>query len=222
MLARAGTKALEAETNAGTQEPAGQADWSMTGTNRSPHGPVSPGTRMWKTEELAVQDASPDDADNAWAESLREVLREVIASLPDHATLGELVDAAKSNAAMAPVLGIFTVQELIEAARKRPKPQKPKDDEIQLDEDGNPLMDLDASPTVIRRRADVPDGDLRVLRVLAERGAQREIDLANNASLTGEQLRLLIRHLRAKGFVHVEGSGAKRRLKITRHGSAYL
>jgi hypothetical protein len=84
-------------------------------------------------------------------------------------------------------------------------------------------MDLgDAVPAVIRRRADVPDGDLRVLRVLAERGAQREVDLASNASLTGEQLRLLVRHLRAKGCVHVEGSGTKRRLKITRHGSAYL
>lgn len=177
---------------------------------------------MTPSNEATAEAPKTEDADTAWAESLREVMCKVISTLPDHATLGELVEAARSNAAMAPVLGIFTVQELIDTARKRPKPQKPKDDEIQLDEEGNPLMDLDASPTVIRRRADVPDGDIRVLRVLAEKGAQRELDLSNQTGLTGEQLRLLIRHLRAKGFVHVEGSGTKRRIKVTRHGSTYL
>ncbi|MCX4243276.1 hypothetical protein [Paraliomyxa miuraensis] len=180
-------------------------------------------TLMTQGNDAVTEPPKVESADTAWAESLREVMCKVISTLPDHATLGELIDAARANAAMAPVLGIFTVQELIDTARKRPKPQpKPKDDEIQLDEEGNPIMDLDATPAVIRRRADVPDGDLRVLRVLAERGAQRELDLANNTGLTGEQLRLLIRHLRAKGFVHVEGSGTKRRLKITRHGSGFL
>jgi hypothetical protein len=178
---------------------------------------------MTPSDDATAQAPKSESADSAWAESLREVMCKVIATLPDHATLGELVDAARSNAAMAPVLQIFSVQELIEAARKRPKPTKLKDEELAVDEEGNPLMDLgDASPTVIRRRADVPDGDLRVLRVLAERGGQRELDLANLASLTGEQLRLLIRNLRAKGLVHAEGSGSKRRLKITRHGSAFL
>jgi hypothetical protein len=179
---------------------------------------------MTQSDDATAEAPKSESADTAWAESLRDVMCKVIATLPDHATLGELVEAARSNAAMAPVLQIFSVQELIDAARKRPKPGKPgRDDEIQLDEEGNPIMDLgDASSAVIRRRADVPDGDLRVLRVLAERGALRELDLTSTASLTGEQLRLLIRHLRAKGFVHVEGSGTKRRLKITRHGSAYL
>ncbi len=180
---------------------------------------------MTQSDDAITEAPNTESADTAWAESLRDVMCKVIATLPDHATLGELVHAAKSNAAMAPVLELFTVQELIEAARKRPKPSpelKLRDDEIALDEDGNPIMDLGDAPTVIRRRADVPDGDLRVLRVLAERGAQREVDLANITSLTGEQLRLLIRHLRAKGFVHVEGSGTKRRLKVTRHGSTYL
>lgn len=174
--------------------------------------------------EDATAAPNTESADNAWAESLREVMCKVIATLPDHATLGELVEATRSNGAMAPILDVFTVQELIDAAKKRPKPpvKSSKDDEIQYDEDGNPVMDLDAAPAVIRRRADVPDGDLRILRTLADRGPQREVDLTNNASLTGEQLRLLIRHLRSKGFVHVEGSGSKRRLKITRHGSAYL
>ncbi len=171
-----------------------------------------------------------EQADDAWAQSLREVFREVIASLPDHATLGELVNAARANAHMAPVLGILTVQELIDVARKRPpKPAPGKNGrssaprEVQLDEDGNPMMDLgDPGALVIRRRADVPDGDTRVLRCLAERGGLRESDLTSLASLTSEQLRIILRSLRAKGLVHVEGSGVKRRLKITRHGNAQL
>lgn len=169
--------------------------------------------------------ASADSADGAWAESLRVVMREVIASLPDHATLGELVDAARKNRAMSPVLGIFTVQELIDIAKKRPKPaapKKPADDEIRFDAEGNPIMDLDAGPKVIRRRADVPDGDVRVLRCLAQRGPQRETDLANQTNLTSEQLRIIVRHLRTKGYIHIEGSGTKRRLKITRHGSNFV
>ena len=175
--------------------------------------------------------ASADSADGAWAESLRVVMREVIASLPDHATLGELVDAARKNRAMSPVLGIFTVQELIDTAKKRPKPAPPRpsggkkapaDDEVRFDDEGNPIMDLDAGPKVIRRRADVPDGDVRVLRCLAQRGPQRETDLANQTNLTSEQLRIIVRHLRTKGYIHIEGSGTKRRLKITRHGSSYV
>jgi predicted transcriptional regulator len=175
--------------------------------------------------------ADAESPDGAWAESLRVVMREVIASLPDHATLGELIDAANKNRAMSPVLGIFTVQELIDTARKRPKPlpvpgssERPSgaDGEIRFDEEGNPIMDLDAGPKVIRRRADVPDGDVRVLRCLAQRGPQRESDLSNQTNLTSEQLRIIVRHLRTKGFIHVEGSGTKRRLKITRHGSSYV
>lgn len=178
---------------------------------------------MTQSNEATADVPNTESVDSAWAESMREVMCNVIATLPDEATLGELITAAKSNAAMAPVLNIFSVQQLVDAAKKRPKPSaKPKEEEIQYDEDGNPLMDLDAGPAVIRRRADVPDGDLRVLRVLADRGGQREVDLANTTGLTGEQLRLLVRHLRSKGFIHVEGSGNKRRLKITRHGSTYL
>nr|MCH9688396.1 hypothetical protein [Deltaproteobacteria bacterium] len=145
---------------------------------------------MTQSDDAPVDELETPDADAAWAESLREVMCKVIATLPDHATLGELIEAAKSNAGMAPVLDIFSVQQLIDAAKKRERP-KPKVDDLTYDEDGNPLMDLDASPAIIRRRADVPDGDIRVLRVLAERGSMRELELANNASVTGEQLRLL-------------------------------
>ncbi|MBX7082680.1 MAG: hypothetical protein K1X88_25970 [Nannocystaceae bacterium] len=163
-------------------------------------------------------------------------MRDVIASLPDHATLGELVAATRGSATMGAVLQIFTVQELIDAVRKRPAPAvKPAAAApakngaprgaapVQYDADGNPVMDLgDPSALVIRRRADVPDGDVRVLRCLAERGGLRESELATHVNLTGEQLRIIVRSLRAKGFVHLEGSGVKRRLKITRHGNGYL
>jgi predicted transcriptional regulator len=176
--------------------------------------------------------ATTEAADSAWAQSLRDVLRDVIASLPDHHTLGDLVAAASANPQMAPVLEIFTVQELIDIARKRPRPGKngktngaravaPR--EVQFDADGNPIMDLgEQGALVIRRRADVPDGDIRVLRCLSERGALRENDLVGLANLTSEQFRIILRHLRTKGFIHVEGSGLKRRLKITRMGNAFL
>ena len=179
---------------------------------------------MGQPEEAAVDDQSHERAaDDAWAESLREVMREVISRLPDHATLGELIAAATQNRAMAPVLDIFTVQELIDTAKKKPKPRPAaKASEIQYDADGNPVMDLDAGPKVIRRRADVPDGDLRVLRTLADKGPQRETDLASLTGLTSEQLRIIIRHLRTKGYIHIEGSGTKKKLKITRHGGGFL
>lgn len=174
---------------------------------------------------LEVSRNANKDPDSAWAESLREVMRQVVDNLPDHATLGELVDAARKNSAMAPVLEIFTVHELIELAKKRPKPAKngkPKRGEIHYDAEGNPIMELEDGPKVIRRRADVPDGDARVLRYLLDRGPQRESDLTNATGLTADQLRIIVRHLRTKGYVHIEGSGAKRRLKITRHGSTFL
>lgn len=182
---------------------------------------------MAHAEDVVAHDANHDKADNAWAESLREIFREVVASLPDHATLGELIDAARTTPAMASVLDIFTVQELVELAKKRPRrteepaPARNGHAAVPTDEDGLPLLEIDA-PAVIRRRADVPDGDIRLLRTLAERGPQRESDLANLTGLTSEQLRIIIRHLRSKGFLHIEGSGLKRRLKITRHGSGYL
>lgn len=169
-------------------------------------------------------------ADEVWVQSLRELIRDVIAALPDHATLGELIAAIRANPAMAPVLEIFTVQELIDTARQRrpqpskpSKPTKPAAGEVQYDADGNPVMDLgDPGAMVIRRRADVPDGDIRVLRCLAERGGLRESEIGPLANLTAEQLRIILRNLRAKGFVHVEGSGLKRRLKVTRQGSTHL
>lgn len=157
------------------------------------------------------------NADDAWSQSLRDVMRNILETLPDHATLGELIEAAQKNAQVAPVLDIFTVQELIEVARARPKTQTPRpsagSDEGAVDDGG---------ATVIRRRADAPDGDLRILRALNEHGLLRESELATHASLTSDQIRILLRQLRTKGYIHIEGGGTKRRYRITRHGNSHL
>lgn len=172
---------------------------------------------------------------DAWAESLREVFTDVIKQLPSTITLGELVDVTRTNPHMAPVLDHFTVQELIELVKDRPRSADPlvprngngngngRSGEIQYDEEGNPLMDLDAGPAVIRRRADAPDGDLRLLRALAkQKTGRREPELVQATGLASDQVRLILRNLRTKGLIHVEGSGLKRRVKITRSGAGYL
>ena len=187
---------------------------------------------------LEERDAGVEDA---WAESLREVLRNVIQQLPSHVTLGELVEATRANPQLAPVLEVFTVQQLIDLVKDRPRSdpstvvslksgangknghsKPPKSAEPQFDEDGNPLLDLDTS-AVIRRRADVPDGDIRMLSALArQKTGRREAELLQTTGLASDQVRLILRNLRTKGFIHVEGSGIKRRIKITRHGQLYL
>ena len=92
-----------------------------------------------------------------------------------------------------------------------------------FDEEGNPILDLDNGPAVIRRRADVPDGDVRLLSALSkQKSGRRENELLQTTGLASDQVRLILRNLRTKGFIHVEGSGIKRRIKITRHGTAYL
>lgn len=169
---------------------------------------------------------------DAWAESLREVFTQVVKQLPSTVTLGELVDVTVNNPHMAPVLDHFTVQELIDLVKDRPRSADPltaragngaAKAEVQYDEEGNPILDLDAGSAVIRRRADVPDGDLRLLRALIKhKTGRREPELVQATGLASDQVRLILRHLRTKGYIHVEGSGLKRRVKITRHGTGYL
>lgn len=166
--------------------------------------------------DVRVSTEQAHNADDAWSQSLREVMRNILESLPDHATLGELVDAAKKNPQIAPVLDIFTVQELIEAARARPRSAPRRADPAEADGPD------DGGATVIRRRADAPDGDLRILRALSQHGLLRESELATHATLTSDQVRILLRQLRTKGFIHIEGGGTKRRYRITRHGSSFL
>jgi predicted transcriptional regulator len=179
-----------------------------------------------------------DRVEDTWAESLREVLRDVIKQLPGHVTLGELVGATRSNPQLVPVLEHFTVQELIDLVKERPRGEQPSEiaarlaakakaspstGEVLLDEEGNPYLDLDSGPAVIRRRADVPDGDVRLLSALSKQKAgRRETELLQTTGLASDQVRLILRNLRTRGFIHVEGTGIKRRIKITRHGAAYL
>ena len=172
------------------------------------------------------------EVDEQWRQSLLEVMRQVVNSLPDETTLGELVAATRANPHLAPMLGYMSVQELIDMAVARPVQHRPDingrgrrsaEPEIEFDEEGNPLMDLpDAGPAVIRRRADVPDGDYRILRTLADEGPLSEPGLVRATKLTSEQLKLIIRHLRTKGWIHIEGSGSKRKIKITRNGASHL
>jgi hypothetical protein len=184
------------------------------------------------------------DVDETWRQSLLDVMRQVIHSLPDQTTLGELVAATRANPHLAPMLGYMSVQELIDMAVARPShsltgimptiPTMPTrltngvrrrvpEPEIEFDEDGNPLMELpDTGPAVIRRRADIPDGDFRVLRSLADEGPLSEPSLLRTTKVTSEQLKLILRHLRTKGWIHIEGSGPKRKIKITRNGSSHL
>lgn len=169
---------------------------------------------------------------DAWAESLREVFVDVVKQLPSSVTLGELVEVTRQNQALAPVLDHFMVQELIDLVKDRPRSADPlvgaaaaakAASEPQFDEDGNPLPDLDAGTAVIRRRADVPDGDLRLLRALIrQKAGRREPELVQATGLPSDQVRLILRNLRTRGYVHIEGSGVKRRVKITRHGAGYL
>jgi hypothetical protein len=188
------------------------------------------------------------DVDETWRQSLLGVMRQVIHSLPDQTTLGELVAATRANPHLAPMLGYMSVQELIDMAVARPshashashatgglsglsslsKPtngvrRRVAEPEIEFDEEGNPLMELpDTGPAVIRRRADIPDGDFRVLRSLADEGPLSEPSLLRTTKVTSEQLKLILRHLRTKGWIHIEGSGPKRKIKITRNGSSHL
>jgi hypothetical protein len=183
-----------------------------------------------------VDDERTTEVDEQWRQSLLEVMRQVIHSLPDGTSLGELVAATRANPHLAPTLGYMSVQELIDMAVARPaqldvgdgeakKPSRRRvaEPEIQFDEEGNPIMDLpDTGPAVIRRRADVPDGDQRILRTLADEGPLSEPALVRATKLTSEQLKLMLRHLRTKGWIHVEGSGSKRKVKITRNGASHL
>ena len=190
--------------------------------------------QMLQHEE--IDEERKAEVDEQWRQSLLDVMRQVVNSLPDETTLGELVTATRGNPHLAPMLGYMSVQELIDMAVARPVlatrvvptsttngGRSAHESEIEFDEDGNPLMELpDAGPAVIRRRADVPDGDLRILRTLADEGPLSEPSLLRATKLTTEQIKLVLRHLRAKGFIHVEGSGQKRKIKITRNGASQL
>ncbi len=159
--------------------------------------------------------------------SLKAVFAQVVHTLPATATLGEIVDAATGSAQMLPLLNRLTVRELIDIVTSRPRDDRRHgehraDAEISYDEDGNPMLALDAGPQIVRRRADVPDGDLLVLRALQSQGPLGEAQLARATRLSSEQVRLIVRSLKTRALVHLEGSGAKCRIKITRSGASMV
>ena len=167
---------------------------------------------------MSHADEATSRPDEAWAESLRQVFRDIVQQLPDHTTLGEIVGAARQTPHIAQALEVFSVGELIDIARNRPRPKAERSRRK-----GSAQPEADTSgPQVIRRRADAPDGELRVLRCLTQHGPVRESEIATLTQLTSDQARLVLRGLRSKGMVHFEGSGPKRRLRITRHGSNTL
>ncbi len=167
---------------------------------------------------MSHADEATSRPDEAWAQSLRQVFRDIVQQLPDHTTLGEIVDAANQTPHIAQALDVFSVGELIDIARNRPRPKPTRTRR----KTPAPTASDAAGPQVIRRRADAPDGELRVLRCLAQRGPVRESEIATLTKLTSDQARIILRGLRAKGMIHFEGSGPKRRLRITRHGSNTL
>ena len=162
---------------------------------------------------MSVDNSASKNA--GWEESLLDVFREVVNKLPEETSLGELVKATRANPHIAPVLQLLSVQELIDLAATRPEPTSTPTDAT--DESA-----ADDAPAVIRRRADVPNGDTLLLGVLAERGPLGETQLARAAKLSSEQTRLIIRQLSARNLVHAEGSGTKRRFRITRAGNGQL
>jgi predicted transcriptional regulator len=169
-----------------------------------------------ETLEAAAQRPGAGNGSNgAWKASMVGVMRQVLMDLPENTTLGEIVEGARANPQMAPVLKEMSIKQLIDIAVERPIP------ETAVDAEESGVSDLGGA-AVIRRRSDVPNGDITVLSCLAERGAMSESSICRAAKLSSEQLRLILRGLRTKGYVHVEGSGNKRKLKVTRAGSAHL
>jgi hypothetical protein len=177
-------------------------------------------------EEQQTETVSPPAIDPDFQDSLLKVMEEIVHQLPDEATLGDLIDQTRKSREINNVLKTLTVQQLIDMAKTRAEARQNGEadaPEIIFDEEGNPILSsLDSGPAVVRRRADVPDGDIRVLRCLAEEGPLNEGHLGRQTRLTAEQVRLIVRHLRTKGHIHIEGSGVKRKIKITRNGSGYL
>lgn len=158
----------------------------------------------------------PAEGTQAWRETMLGIMRDVLEKLPEETSLGEIVEAVRSNPGLESGLRALSIQDLIEIAVSRPLiVHLPDDEELEGE-------DFDAGPAVIRRRADIPDGDIKLLSLLADKGPQSEAQLCRGARVNGEQLRLLLRGLQTKGFIHVEGSGKKRKIKITRNGGGFL
>lgn len=181
-------------------------------------------------EDQGTTSGAPADGNtDAIRDALLTVVRDVVHSLPNEATLGQLVEQLETRPELRPVLEVLTVQHLLEWGKSRPTRPEPSatsaaaEDGVYVDEDGNYNTDLlDGAAAVVRRRADVEEGNLSVLNFLSKAGAHTELSISRGTRLDAEQVRLVVRHLRKKGMVHSEGSGAKRRNRITRAGTQFL
>ncbi len=181
-------------------------------------------------EDRATTPRAPvEGSTDAIREALLNLVRDVVHSLPCDATLGQLVEQLETRDELRPVLEVLTVQHILEWGKTRPRPTvtspTPGSDEdgVYLDEDGNYTTDLlDGAAAVVRRKADVEEGNLSVLNFLSRAGAHTELSISRGTRLDADQVRLVVRHLRKKGLIHSEGSGAKRRNRITRAGTQFL
>jgi len=173
--------------------------------------------------------ASVEGSTDTIRDALLSLVRDVVHSLPGDATLGQLVEQLETRAELRPVLKVLTVQHLLEWGKTRPQRSapapapSPAEDGVYIDEDGNYITDLlDGTPAVVRRKADVEEGNLSVLKFLSKAGAHTEVSISRGTRLDTDQVRLVVRHLRKKGLIHSEGGGVKRRNHITRAGTQFL
>lgn len=181
-------------------------------------------------EDRATPPGAPaEGSTDAIREALLSLVQDVVHSLPSDATLGQLVEQLETRDELRPVLEVLTVQHILEWGKSRPRPEAPPatsaadEDGVYLDEDGNYTTDLiDGTGAVVRRKADVEEGNLSVLSFLSKAGAHTELSITRGTRLDGDQVRLVVRHLRKKGLIYSEGSGAKRRNRITRAGTSFL
>ena len=166
-------------------------------------------------EAVAPVEVAESEAPDAWKASMVSVMRKALLDLPEDTTLGEIVAAARANPQMSSILGAMSIQQLIDIAVERPLPLPAEADE-EADSDSG------IGAAVIRRRSEVPDGDLTVLRCLSENGPMAESQICRTTRLSTEQVRLIMRGMRTDGYMHSDGIGPRRKLKITRAGSTYL
>lgn len=160
--------------------------------------------------------------DDEWSSSLVDIMREVIQSLPESTSLGELIEATRNSPHLRSIITEISVQDLIDLACEREEAEIPADESVDDEDVEAASLDDGAlnGSTVIRRRADVPGGDHKVLEFLNRSGASSDQALQAGTQLTPDQLRLLLRSLENRGFVHCEGRGPKKRIRITKAGMA--
>jgi hypothetical protein len=92
-----------------------------------------------ETLEAAAPEVAESDGPGAWKASMVSVFRRALLDLPEQATLGEIVAAARANPQLESVLAEMSIQQLIDIAVERPMPHSDEEDEEdENDPDGAP------------------------------------------------------------------------------------